>query len=381
MSKHEAIIVGGGIIGLTSAYYLQKAGYSVRIFDQSEVGSEASWAGGGILSPLAPWDYSQTINDLVHESLKDYPAFIEDIEASTGMQVEYLHSGMLVIAGRSDIEKAKQWSDSYQQKMVVLEGSKLLENTEKNITPYYDSGCYLPDIKQIRNPRLLATLKNYLENKGVSFHSHEAVAQILYDDKSVSGIKTANGKYTAESVVICAGAWTRKFVELKQTKIAPVLGQMLLYKTNPNTLKKIILHDGKYLIPRKDGHILSGSTLEFKGFKRQPDDGFLVEQQQFSEQLLPILKDAEIIKKWCGFRPGTPSGIPYIDEHPDIPKLFINAGHYRYGITMAHASAKILLECMQIEAKNPNTLNRQLFSIHAKRPMSADFDETLTEDI
>lgn len=375
MLKNEVIIVGGGIIGLTSAYYLQKAGYRIRVFDQSEIGSEASWAGGGILSPLAPWDYSSIINDLVHESLKDYPVFIEEIENATGMDAEYLGSGMLVIADSAETKQAQQWSETYQQEMHILDKNDLLNKAEQNVGKNYDHAFHLPNIKQIRNPRLVATLKAYLEIKGVNFHNHEAVTEIIHEQNEIKGVETALGKYGADAVVICAGAWTRKFFEFKCTKIEPVLGQMLLYKTKPGTQKTIILHEGKYLIPRKDGHILSGSTLEFKGFNKKPDKDFAKQQQQFSEQMLPILKDAEIVRKWCGFRPGTPSGIPYIDEHDEVSKLYINAGHYRYGLTMAHASAKVLLERMRIEAEKPNTLNSQLFAINAKRPMTEEFPD------
>ncbi|CAA6822477.1 MAG: Glycine oxidase ThiO (EC [uncultured Thiotrichaceae bacterium] len=380
MLKNEMIIVGGGIIGLTAAYYLQKAGHRVRIFDQSEIGSEASWAGGGILSPLAPWDYPPVINNLVHESLKDYPVFIEEISAATGMDVEYLDSGMLVIADSSDTPKAKQWSDSYQQKVDRLDSAQALHQVEQNISERFDHAFYLPDVKQIRNPRLLATVKTYLQDNDVIFHNNEAVTEILHSKNSVRGVKTEQGKYEGDAVVVCAGAWTRKFFELKQTKIEPVLGQMLLYKTKPGTQKTIILHDKKYLIPRKDGHILSGSTLEFKGFDKQPDSNFPHQQKAFSEQVLPILKNAEIVKKWCGFRPGLPSGIPYIDEHQEILGLYVNAGHYRYGLTMAHASAKILLERMQIEVENSNSLNHEAYAMNAERPSSEEFENYQTVD-
>lgn len=380
MLKSEAIIVGGGIIGLTTAYYLLKAGYRVRIFDQSEIGSEASWAGGGILSPLAPWDYPPVINDLVHESLKEYPIFIEEISTETGMDVECLDSGMLVIAESSDTAKARQWSESYRQKMDILDSAQALQQTEQNIAKNFDHAFYLPDIKQIRNPRLLATLKSYLQDNDVIFHNNEAVTDILHTKHSLTGVKTAQGKYAADDVVICAGAWTRKFFELKETKIEPVLGQMLLYKTPPGDHKTIILHEGKYLIPRKDGLILSGSTLEFNGFVKEPNSNFLQQQKAFSEQILPVLKDADIVKKWCGFRPGTPSGIPYIDEHQEISGLYVNAGHYRYGLTMAHASAKVLLERMKIEIDRPNTLNSELFAMEAERPMSDEFTKNQVAD-
>lgn len=373
MLKEKAIVVGGGVIGLTTAYYLHNAGFQVHIFDQSEMGTEASWAGGGILSPLAPWDYPDVINDLVQESLKEYPIFIEEISHKTGMDVEYLDSGMLVIANACETSAAKKWSERYQQQMKILDSTAALQQVESAVDRQFYHAFHLPEVKQIRNPRLIATLKQHLQDCGVVFHNHEPVNKILHASCTISGVETQKRKYHAEAVIICAGAWTQKFVELEQTMIEPVLGQMLLYKTKPGTLKTIILYEQKYLIPRKDGLVLSGSSLEFNGFAKQPEASFHRQQQAMSEELLPVLKGAEIVKKWCGLRPGAPSGIPYIDEHQEVSGLYINAGHYRYGLTMAHASAKILLQRMNIEVARPTSLDGKKYAMLAERPMVDEF--------
>jgi glycine oxidase len=149
-------------------------------------------------------------------------------------------------------------------------------------------------------------------------------------------------------VVIAGGAWTAKILAdyIKPPEIEPVKGQMILYKGSPDLLKNIVLNKGRYLIPRRDGRILAGSTLEHTEFEKQLSSEAKQDLHRSAVEIIPQLAAFEIEYHWAGLRPGSPNGVPYICEHPDVGGLFINSGHYRNGVILGAASCVLLSDLM-----------------------------------
>jgi glycine oxidase len=162
-------------------------------------------------------------------------------------------------------------------------------------------------------------------------------------------VQTAAGAFQADSVVVATGAWSGLGLGELATmpQIRPIRGQMLLFKLAPGDLDTILYRNGLYLIPRRDGHVLVGSTLEDAGFDKSTDDATRQRLHSEAAELLPLLKDVQPIQHWAGLRPGSPDNIPIIDRHPDFENVFVNIGHYRYGVTMAPASAELLIDLME----------------------------------
>ncbi|HEX8873436.1 MAG TPA: FAD-dependent oxidoreductase, partial [Nitrosospira sp.] len=163
----------------------------------------------------------------------------------------------------------------------------------------------------------------------------------------IQSICTSQGvEYSADHYVITAGAWSRQLLggHALNLDIWPVRGQILLFKAQPDLLKTIVLreHDYFYLIPRRDGHILAGSTLEEAGFDKSPTAEARRMLLARAHALVPALTEETIAGHWAGLRPGSPDNIPIIDRHPSIANLYLNSGHYRYGVTMAPGSARLL---------------------------------------
>lgn len=322
----DILIVGGGVIGLSSALELARRGASVTVLERGEVGHESSWAGGGILSPLLPWDYSSAVTDLTQLSCRLFPEWVGRIAEIGSIDPEYRVSGLRVMPP-FDAERAVLWCAGH--------GVRLERDGE---------ALWLPDVAQVRNPRLTKALRLALERMGVRIVERVEVTGIVSTEDRVERLDTKAGSFAAEHYVVAAGAWSKTLLGKQgvQLDIRPVRGQMLLYRARPGMLRQILLQNGTYLIPRDDGHILVGSTLEDVGFDKATTEAARVALHARALDMLPQLAQAEFIKHWAGLRPGSPGNIPTIARHPQHENLFLNSGHFRYGVTMAPASAQIL---------------------------------------
>lgn len=366
MCKHtDILIIGGGVSGMLTARELRLAGREVTIIDKSPAGRESSWAGGGILLPIYPWRQARAISELVIRSLKTYPLLNRELLDATGIDPEWRDCGLL-ICKNPDHEAASEWCRQYQVPYQTVAPEQLANLQTEVVQP-----LWLPEIAQIRNPRLLKSLKAYLLDIGVKFIENTEITHIKIKDRSISEIETANGRYSAQRYAVCTGAWTAGFLQsmlplpdsLPPLAIQPVKGQMLLFDAKPDTLPCMVLDGDEYLIPRRDGKILAGSTVETAGFDKTPTDAARQKLYRFATELLPVLKQYPVSHHWAGLRPGTPAGVPYIGIHPEYDNLSVNAGHFRNGLVMGPASAKLLADLildrpLSIDP-HPYALNRQ----------------------
>lgn len=206
----------------------------------------------------------------------------------------------------------------------------------------------LPEIAQARNPRLLASLRLAFLAAGGNLIENCPARGIERDGRRFLGLATDQGRLAGDFCVISAGAYTGADTPaLPHCKlIRPIRGQMLLFRLPPGTLDTILYRDGLYVIPRLDGHILVGSTIEDAGFDKSTDVVTAQRLHRAAAVLLPALAASRPIRHWAGLRPGSPDNIPLIGRHPDYENVYFNTGHYRYGLTMAPASAELLADLM-----------------------------------
>lgn len=341
MADH--IVVGGGIIGMLTAHYLAEAGAKVTLLERGELGRESSWAGGGIVSPLYPWRYPAAVNALALWSQKHYPALLYDIWQSSGIDPEWIQSGLLILGGE-DTEQALAWAKTYGREVNVVDATAIAA-LEPAAAPFQE-GLWLPQVGQVRNPRLMKALKQHLLNRGVNMVENAEVTHLITKHERITGVHTLHSEISAENVIIASGAWSAALLkELGHVPdIVPVQGQMLLYKTEPGTLQHILLSQGHYAIPRCDGRVLVGSTMEEVGFNKEISGEARRELMAAARDMSPALGHAQLESQWAGLRPGSPEGIPYIGAHPTVAGLYINAGHHRNGVVMAPASSRLLAD-------------------------------------
>jgi len=341
----DFLIIGGGVIGMMTALQLADAGQQVTLVERGECGKEASWAGGGIVSPLYPWRYDAAISQLSRWSEGVYPSLSLRLLEETGIDPEYRQKGLLYL-NVDDADKALRWARQLGKPLERV-GADFVHTKEPGVAMAGDSALWMPTLGSVRNPRLAKALKARLTAMPqVTLREQCEVSGLLQKEGNVEGVMTAQGPITAGRIIVCGGAWTAQLLaQLNvQLPVRPVKGQMIAYQAPKGLVQRVVLKDGRYIIPRADGLLLVGSTLEEAGFDKTTDAAALASLKHSAEAILPALATCPIAHQWAGLRPGSPAGVPFIGALQEWPNVYINAGHYRNGLVLAPASTHLLAD-------------------------------------
>lgn len=335
-------VIGAGVAGLATALELSRAGAQVTVHAASGA-RPASWAAAGLLMPIPPWAQPAPLEALAEWSAGAYPAWASELQAESGTDPGWLRNGLLVLRPDPEqIEAALAWARRTRRTIEQVDASRV---TQLDPALAADAALWVADCAQVRNPRLLKALGAALAARGVAIRHDEPVTGILTADDWLRGVETAQGPREAELVVVCAGAWSGTLGGgLVLPPVRPVRGQMLLYHLATGAPRRTVLGGGRYVVPRDDGHLLCGSTVEEVGF----DDSTTAEAAgllaRTAAELVPVLAGHAPLRQWSGLRSGTPDGLPYIGPHPELAGLYFNTGHFRNGILCAPGSARLLAD-------------------------------------
>ena len=341
----DFLIIGGGVIGMMTALQLADAGHQVTLVDRGECGKEASWAGGGIVSPLYPWRYDTAVSQLSRWSEGVYPSLALRLLEETGIDPEYRQKGLLYL-NVDDADQALQWARQLGKPLERV-GADFVHAKEPGVAMADDSALWMPTLGSVRNPRLAKALKARLAAMPqVTLKEQCEVSGFILHGSQVEGVVTSQGPLTAERIIVCGGAWAAQLLSQLnvQLPVRPVKGQMIAYQAPKGLVQRVVLKDGRYIIPRADGLLLVGSTLEEAGFDKRTDEAALASLKQSAEAILPALATCPVAHQWAGLRPGSPTGIPFIGALPEWSNVFVNAGHYRNGLVLAPASTPLLVD-------------------------------------
>lgn len=341
MPASDVLVVGGGLLGLCTAWSLREGGARVSVFDAGRAGAAASWAGGGILWPIYPWRYPPCVQLLALAGAARYPDLCQNLTAVSGVDCELRRSGVLIL-DVSERAAALRWAGE-NNTCAIIHDEASLAATAPGLRASQAVG--LPGVRQVRNPRLCKALVRALRARGVGMREHCRVRSLRMAGGRVQGIQTDTGNVAGAAVVIAAGSWSTAIAPADAlAPVRPVKGQMLLLRGRPGLLATIIVRDGHYLIPRADGHILVGSTVEHAGFDTTPTAAARKRLQSFAISLLPALAGLPVVAHWAGLRPATDDGLPRTGPVPAVPGLYVNTGHYRNGVVCAPAAGALLAE-------------------------------------
>lgn len=329
-------------MGMLQARELANKGMEVLLLEKGLCGHEASWAGGGIISPLYPWRYSPPVTALARWSQAFYPNLVQSLDAESGIDPELTRHGLLMLSVK-DKPEALQWSENNTTWLEEIETERIY-HLEPHLRDGILRGLWMPQVASIRNPRLLKSLRRYLDqHPSVRVVEGCEVTGLSGHNGMVSGLNTSShGTLEADKYVLCAGAWSQQVSAHDAIQVEPVKGQMIVFSASPGLVNRVVLSDGKYVIPRRDGLVVAGSTLEYCGFDRSTTGEAKDALADMAIDLFPALASCQISHHWAGFRPGTRDGVPFIGLHPEYDNVYINTGHFRNGLVLAPASVHVL---------------------------------------
>jgi glycine oxidase len=353
MSKHpDVLVIGGGVIGLTAAYYLSERGASVAVVDRGELGREASWAGAGILTPGKPRPGMPPLDHLKALGSQMYPDLSRRLKEQTGIDNGYMKSGGLELLPEEDGAESDEWRTA-DVACEELHDPALHERFPA-LAPAFTRGVFLPDMAQVRNPRHLKALISACASRGVVGLTNAPVQRLIVQQSRLVAVETTQGRINAGRFLVAGGAWSAGILEQVGWRpgIKPIRGQIALLHAVRAPIHSLILCGKRYIVPRLDGRILVGSTEEDVGFDARTTASAIADLIDFSETLVPALAAVPLERSWAGLRPGSADGLPYLGAVPRCENLFVAAGHFRAGIQTSPATGALMAELMLTGATN-----------------------------
>lgn len=354
----DVIVIGGGVIGLTAAYELAGRGLHVTVLDQQQPGTEASWAGAGILPPSHPGPASNPLAQLASSSHALWPQLTEQLRAQTGIDNGFRRCGGICFAPDADHEALQGEIVDWRAAGVAAEpltGEQLLSHEPhlgSDIGPAYRLG----DTWQVRNPRHLKALVVACTQRGVRIEQGERVIGIETVQERVKAVQTILKRHEADHFLLTAGAWSRQLLEKMGCRriVEPVRGQILML-SNPAPLFSHVIECGpRYLVPRSEGLVLVGSTEEWVGYEKRNTPREMDDLLRFAIRMVPRLADATFERAWSGLRPHSIDGRPIIGRLAGLENLVVATGHFRAGLHLSPITARLVTQVLMQESTELN---------------------------
>ncbi len=350
----EVVIVGGGVIGLTIARALARRGVrEVLLIERGHLGAEASWAAGGMLAPQVEVDHKDDFFQLACASRDLYPKFAEALKEETGVDVELARSGTLCLGFTATDEVELRHRYEWQKREgleVSWLGADEARRLEPSISADVRCALHLPRDIQVDNRRLINALVRANEELGAQLITGSSVTALQIKGKKISGVETSLGLVSAPLVVLAAGAWTSLIkstdANLPAIGVEPVRGQMLCYAAHPQITRHVVYSSRGYLVPRRDGRVLAGSTAERVGFEKRVTEEGLAAIKSMAIEIAPGVAALPVISSWAGFRPRAKDGLPVLGATAKIEGLVYATGHYRNGILLAPITGRVIADAI-----------------------------------
>ena len=346
-NKPNVAIIGAGVIGLGIAWRLAQAGCPVTVYDRAAAGHGASWAAAGMLAAAVETEPGEEeLLALTLESQRMWPGFARELEAASGIAVGYRDEGTIVVAlTRDDAEQLRHTYDFQKGLGLELEwlSSSEARRREPHLRPGVPGAVFSPRDHQVENRQLARALIIAVRRAGAVLHEHHAVREVVFAGGRACGIVTNHGRDPADVVILAAGAWSREIAGIPPAHLPPVRpikGQMLALRMDPAAplLRHVIWLPRGYLVPRVDGRLVVGATVEERGFDDTLTAGGLLALLEGAWRAVPGIEELPIAETWVGFRPGSRDDAPMLGPS-GIDGLVVATGHHRNGILLTPLTA------------------------------------------
>lgn len=347
MKTFDVAIAGGGLVGATIAFELARAGMNVALFDRQQPGEGSSWAAAGILSPAPENSGMIATVPLGRASLQLYPRFIETVEELSGQSAGYRTRGTLEALFSSDAQEKLNTIIALHHGLGLKAEPLSAEDArdmEPALSPDLEAAVFRPDEASVDNRALTKAVLIALERSGVKLFAGSQVQSIARNGPRCDGFVVKGEKVQARWSVIAAGSYSAEIAGASQyAPVRPAKGQMIALRANGFSVQRVLWSDHVYLVPRNDGRILAGATVEYVGFDKKITAGGMQKIISGALELAPALADAQIEETWAGLRPDSPDHLPIIGP-TDLDGLLVATGHFRGGILLAPITAQLLRE-------------------------------------
>jgi glycine oxidase len=349
----DVLVIGGGVIGLTTAYYLAREGVRVSVLDQGNLGQESSWAGAGIISPGNPKRARSASGRLRALSTALFPKLSAELRELTGIDNGYRRCGGLELRRSTDALERHRIANLVREEEAegltceILDATALRE-LEPALADSLPGAVYFPEIAQLRNPRHVKALVAACGERGVQLRPGCPVRGLDRQGDRVSTAVCLEGKLPAGNFVIASGAWSDILLSHVgwRSDIRPVRGQIALLNVAPPLFSRVLMAGAEYLVPRPDGRVLVGSTEENVGFDKRTTAEAIQHLLAMAITLVPGLGKAPVERCWAGLRPGSPDGRPFLGRVPGFCNLYVAAGHFRSGIMLSAGTGVVMKELL-----------------------------------
>ncbi|HEY7950860.1 MAG TPA: glycine oxidase ThiO [Solirubrobacterales bacterium] len=357
--SYDAVVVGGGAIGLCCAWRLSQRGARVVVLDRATPPAGATRVAAGMLAPVGELAFGEP--ELLRMTLlasEAYPGFVAELEAASGVNSGYERCGALHLA--LDRDEAAELRRVHELQRSLDLGAEWLpprrcRDLEPGLTPSFNGGVHAPEEAAVDPHRLTQALLAALAAEGVEVRAGVEVAEALLDSERIEGVRTAAGEeLRADAVILATGAWAGTAAWLPEharPPVRPVKGQILELRApdGEQPCERIVASERIYLVPRPDGRLIAGATTEERGFDTTVTAGGAHELLREAYRLLPDVAEMELVEAMAGLRPGTPDNLPLIGPG-ELDGLILACGHYRNGILLAPLTGeKIAAELAGVE--------------------------------
>jgi glycine oxidase len=346
----KTVVIGAGVIGLGVAWRLAQAGGAVAVYDRGEAGRGASWAAAGMLAAAVETEPGEErLLELTLESQRLWPDFAREVEAAAGVSVGYRDEGTIVVALTRDDAEQLRFTYEFQKRLGLdiewLSGAET-RRREPHLRPGIPGAVLSPRDHQVENRALASALAVAARRAGAIIHEGCAVREVEVVGGRARGVVSARGRDPADVVVLAAGAWSREIGGIPADylpPVRPIKGQMLALRMDRAAplLRHVVWLPRGYLVPRLDGRLVIGATVEERGFDDTVTAGGLLALIEGAWRAVPAIEELPVAETWVGFRPGSRDDAPMLGPS-GVEGLVVATGHHRNGILLTPVTAQVV---------------------------------------